>query len=204
MPESLIQVTEGVAGKRLHTNARVVGSYTLEDGVREAGEQYLASYTGFTIGQSTAVANSHLLQLMATASLSLRIRRIEVHQSVAATAATLADFRVISLTTAGTGGNTVSCNRLNNSDAAYGSQLSGTTVKGTEGATVAFARPYLIQTIGATTPFKNPIIVWDFDQDRGQPLIVPIGAANGICVENMAAYAGASVQTMVWFDTSTF
>lgn len=202
--ESLVQVTEG-SGKKLHTMSRTIGANTTEDEVVIFGEPGLASYTTFVNGASTAVANTHLIQIMAGASLNVRIRRIEVHQAAAATAAVLADIRVIRLTTAGTGGTSALRQPLNPSAAAAGATAQSVpTAKGTEGNHMAIARPYLIQTIGASTPFVNPVAVWDFDRLRAEPLIIAAGVANGICVSNQAAYAAATVSILVWFDESSF
>lgn len=205
MAESTIAVTEG-AGKKIHSNSRSIGGNTVEDQVTVNGEQYLASYTVVTgTALTTGTANAHLLQIMAGASLNVRIRRIEVHQAAAATAAALADIRCIRLTTAGTGGTAITPSKLNNSDAASGATaMTLPTVKGTEGNHMALARAYLMQTIAASAQQVNPIIVWDFDRPRSQPLIIAAGTGNGICISHQAAYAGATVQVFVWFDESNF
>lgn len=204
MAESVISVTEG-AGKKLRTWNRTVGANSVEEEYVLLGEPGVSSYLTFTNGASTAVANTHLAQLMAGAGLNVRVRRIEVHQAAAATAAVLADIRVIRLTTAGSGGTAMLRNPLNPAASAAGATAQSVpTAKGTEGSHIAIARPYLIQTIGASTPFTNPIVVWDFDRLRAEPLIIAAGSTNGICVSNQAAYAGATVSIMVWFDETSF
>jgi hypothetical protein len=203
--ESIVQVTSG-SGPKLHTFQRTIGANNVEDEVVLFGENYLATYT-VEAAPSTATAASHLLQIMAGASLKVRIRRIEVHQLVAATTAAIMNLSILRLSTAGTGGTAVTPMPLDPSDAASGmTAMTLPTAKGTEvGANVIAGAPcYLIQTIGASTPFNNPIAVWDFDRPRSKPLIIAAGVANGICIKNTAAHAGASVLINVWADESNF
>ena len=79
MAESIVQVTEG-SGKKLHTFNRTIGANSVEDEVVLLGENYLASYM-IVAAASAATANSHVLQIMAGASLKVRVRRIEVQQA---------------------------------------------------------------------------------------------------------------------------
>jgi hypothetical protein len=78
------------------------------------------------------------------------------------------------------------------------------TVKGTEGVNVALAAPYMIQTLGASTPFANPIVTWDFDRMRTKPPIIAAGVANGFAIKNVTAIAAATVTVMVWIDETNF
>ena len=206
MAESIVQVTEG-SGKKLQTFQRTIGANSVEDEVVLQGENYLASYIVATIGapSSTATANSHLLQIMAGASLKVRIRRIEMHQSAMATAAALMQVSLYRLTTAGTGGTAHGVGALDSTDAAAGlSPMTLPTVKGTENVLLGNATPYMMQTLGASTPLANPVLVWDFDRPRSKPLIIAAGAANGIAVKNLTAVAAGTVFFMVWADESNF
>lgn len=206
MAESTIAVTAG-AGTLLHSYTRTVGGNTVHNEAVVLGEPHLATYT-VSAAAATTTAASHLLQIMAGATLPVRIRRIEVHQLVAATTAAIMTIQVLRLSTAGTGGGAVTPMQMDTSnDGASGcTAMTLPTVKGTEsGANViAGAAPYLIQTIGASTPFVNPIAVWDFDRPRSKPLRIPSGTTNGICIKNVGAHAGASVLINVWLDEATF
>jgi hypothetical protein len=206
MPESFVNVTEG-SGKKLHSWQRTVGANTVEDEYVLQGENALATYCFPTLGaaSSTATANSHLLQIMAGASLKVRIRRIEMHQSGLATTATFMQTTIVRLTTAGTGGTAVTPSPLDPADAASGATaMMLPTVKGTEGVGIAGASCYMMQTVTASAQMTNPIAVWDFDRPRSKPLIIPAGAANGIAVKNLTAVAAGTVHFTVWFDESTF
>jgi hypothetical protein len=204
MPESLIQFTEG-SGKKVHTFQRTIGANNVEDEVVIAGEQYLASYilTAQAVGLGTA--NAHLIQVMAGASLRVRIRRIEVWQRVLATAAGFKEMQLTRLTTAGTGGAGVTANPLDPADAAAGFSCQITpTVKGTELGILAWANPYFVQTAAASLSFPQPLFVWDFDRPRSKPLILAAGTANGIALKVITADAAAQVSWTMWCDESSY
>lgn len=201
---TFLQVNQGT-GAKVHTVTEVIGADTVHQEVWKQGEPYLASYTVTFDGISTATANSHLLQIMAGSSLKVRVRRIEMHQDEVATTAVLMNTRLYRLIAAGTGGSTTIPNPLETSDAAAGATVMILpTVKGTEGALIAIAKPYMTQTLGASSPLKQPIIVWNFDRPRSKPLIIAAGTSNGIAVKNLTAVAGAQVLFDVWLDESNF
>ena len=205
MTASSIQVTQG-SGTRLATNSYTEGAVTVHDEKMILGENYLASYllapTAFV---STATANSHLLQIMAGASLRVRIRRIEMHQTAVATTATLMDTRIYRLNTAGTGGTSHVPATLDTTDVASGATaMTLPTAKGTEAGLVFLSRPYMLQTISASTQFVNPILVWDFDRPRSKPLTISAGTSNGIAIKNIDAVAAGTLFFNVWFDETSF
>ena len=203
MAESIVQVTEG-SGKKLHTFNRTIGANSVEDEVVLFGENYLASYQG-NGDASAAVINTQLVGLMAGASLKVRIRRIEIHQLALATTAALMSLAVYRLTTAGTGGTTTTPTPLDPTDAASGATVRlVAAVGGTLGALVWAGNPYLLQTVGASAPFVQPIVSIDFDRLRSKPLIIAAGAANGIAIVNLTAHLAASLRFDIWFDESNF
>lgn len=63
---------------------------------------------------------------------------------------------------------------------------------------------YFMQTLGASTPFAEPIWVVDFDRARSKPLIIAAGATNGICLKILNGTAGATALINVWIDESNF
>jgi hypothetical protein len=204
MAENFVNVTEG-SGKKLHTFNRTIGANDVHDELVLQAEPYLAGYIVFTGAVSTATANSHLIQVMAGASLKVRIRRIEVFQYAMATTAALVDMRVVRLSSAGTGGTALTTRAMETTDSASGATaMSLPTAKGTEVNDMIFARPYFMQTIGASTPLVTPAVVWDFDRPRTKPLILQAGATIGIAVKCVDATAGASAVVNVWFDETNF
>lgn len=208
MPESTVQVTEG-AGKKLHTFNRTIGTNSVEDEIVVQGEPYLASYIcNFSAGGaaiSLATANSHVMQIMAGATLKVRIRRIEIWQHVMATTAVMAAFAIVRLSTAGTGGTVQTVASMDAADPAPGATcMSLPTVKGTETQFAVFGTGPLEQTIGTGINQPQPLAVWDFDRLRSKSLIIAAGTANGIAVKNLAAYAAATVWVNVWLDEANF
>lgn len=205
MAHTFVNVTEG-AGKKLAGDDYTDGANTVIDERVVLGEQKaLATYTVIATGQSTATANSHLIQIMAGASLKVRIRRIQLYQVAVATAAVLMDLRILRLTTAGTGGTALTPAPLDTSDSASGATaMIQPTVKGTEGVTLWNGAAYMMQTIAASSPATEPIVDLDFDRPRSKPLIIAAGATNGICLKNITAVAAGQYAVVVWFDESNF
>lgn len=204
MAENFVNVTEG-SGKKLHTFNRTIGANDVHDEGVFLAEQYLASYgVSQTTAISTATANSHLLQIMAGASLKVRVRRIEIHQQTLATGAALADIAIYRLTTAGTGGTAFTPAPLDPADAASGAtSMTLPTVKGTEAAQIYRAAAPFTQTITATPAMSNPVWVWDADI-KGKPIVIAAGTSNGIAVKVIPAVAGATVWVNSWIDESSF
>ena len=203
MAEAFVNVTEG-SGKKLHTFNRTIGANSVEDEVVLLGENYLASYVA-NGAMSTATANSHLMQIMAGASLKVRIRRIEITQQTLATTAAFGVISIYRLTTAGTGGTALTPALLDPGDGASGAtQMQLPTVKGTEGANVYTAAAYFMQTAGASSIMPVPMFVADFDRPRSKPLIIAAGTTNGVAIKMETAIAAAVVRVDIWFDESNF
>jgi hypothetical protein len=204
MAESLIQVTEGV-GKKIHTYSRVIGANTIEDEFVVAGEYPMASYAAAPLAAvSTATAASHVFQLMAGASLNVRIRYLRISQEANATAAQANTLEIFRLTTAGTGGTAITPRPFDTADAAAGATaMSLPTAKGTEG--VLLMREALVwrQVVSATQAQLDD--QWEWYQKPGQkPIIIPAGTANGICIKNPNAIAGATLNVLVEFVETNY
>lgn len=198
--ESLVQVTEG-SGKKLHTWQRTIGANSVEDEYVLIGEQGLAAY-GVATGSSVSIAtaNDHIFQLMAGASLNVFVRRIRVFQTVVATTAALIQFHLLRLSTAGTGGTAITPSPFDSADAASGATfMTLPTVKGTEGVRLGMAAAEVTQTVPTGGSGQAALLAeWDFDKLlRTKAVRIPSGAANGICLKNINATAGASVQVEV-------
>jgi hypothetical protein len=195
--ESFINLTEG-SGKKAHTFQRVIGANTIEDEVMLIGEQYLATYNIPTAaaGISVATANSHLLQIMAGASLVVFVRQIRIYQLAAATAAAIDAIEIVRLTTAGTGGTAITPAPRDSADAASGATaMTLPTVKGTEGTFIERATAQWTQTIATQSGGKQAVLVSEFDWDdlRQKSVKIPAGTANGIAIKNPTARAAGTV-----------
>jgi hypothetical protein len=203
--EGIIQYTPGSGGK-LHSFDRTIGANTVQDQAVVIGEQYLAEYTVATITPvSLATANDHVLQIMAGSSNRLRIRRIEVSQSALATTAGINQFAIYRLTTAGTGGTSITPQLLDPADSAAGATaMTLPSAKGTEGALLWSGTGVLTQTVSATPSMNEKVLAIDFDGLRQKPIHVASGTSNGIALKNITARAAATVVVTAWFDESSF
>ena len=207
MAETFINVTEG-SGKKLHTFDRTIGANSVHDEFVLMGEQPMADYrctTGTTYA-SAATADSHLVQIMAGASLNVYVRRIRVYQHGVATTVTAASAQIVRLTSAGTGGTAFTAAPMDLSDSASGATvMTLPTVKGAEGPSLDQAEGIFIQTLAAGT-FPNQTFVFDFDfrGSRQKSLRIGAGVALGIAVKLRTAVAAATVAIAVEFSEANF
>ena len=201
MAEGIVQVTEG-AGKKLHTWNRTIGANSIEDEFTLPGEFPYATYSVIAGQVSTATANSHLIEIMAGATLPVRIRRISVIQTAAPGAVTLSQLQLFRLTTAGTGGTVVTPQKYDNADAASGATcMTLAAVKGANGAQL-WERPFMYGT--AAIP-PGALSIWNWEQlPNEKPIIIPAGATNGIAIQNPVAVAVATVGITIEFVETNF
>lgn len=206
MAESLVQVTEG-SGKKLHTWSRTIGANTVEDEFTIPGEYPMAAYilsTASNVGGATT--GDDLLQLMAGASLNLRIRRVRI-ESAGITAAAIATFQLARVTSAGTGGTAITPVKFDNADAAAGATGASGVPNASHGTigSIFFTRSmYPVQTPGAAGgPSPNPF--WEWVQQPGmKPIIVPAGTTNGIVIRNSVGRAGSAYYLEMEFVETSF
>jgi|SRR5215471_5978342 len=196
MAESSVQVNSG-AGPKLHTwNRSITGPGSVEDEFMLPGEYPYPTFLA-QANVSIATANDHALQVMAGASLSLKIRRIRMWQEANATAANVALITFVRLTSAGTGGTVLTVAKFDTGDTPGATAMSLPTVKGTEGATLWTARLGLRQAFATTGPIGGTD-VWEWVQlPNEKPIIIPSGTANGIACKvggNAAATASFSIE----------
>lgn len=191
MAEAFVNVTEG-SGKKLHGWDRVIGANTVIDEFMLPGEYPVASYTFAATGVSIATVNDHLLQIMAGASLNVRIRRIDAWQAGLAGAVSTVALQLLRLTTAGTGGTALTAAKLDTADAAAGATgMTIPTVKGTESTILRTVRMGIVAA-QPTNPNGLPLEVWD-QIPNSKPVVIPAGAANGIAVKVVGNVAGATM-----------
>ena len=204
MAESSVNVTEG-SGKRLHTWDRTISSVLVQDQFTVPGEYPLPGYiVNPTASISVATANDHVLQLMAGSSLRVRIRRIRFEQSGNATTAAALPVSIYRLTTAGTGGTSVTPRPLDPADAAAGATaMTLPTAKGTEG--VMLLRTIVLMRQGLATAGSTADDVWIWEQHPGEPpIIIAAGTSNGIAIKSEGAVAGATCIPAIEFVETSF
>lgn len=202
MANSIVQVTEGT-GKKLNTWNRTIGANSVEDEYTLPGEYPHPTYSvSTTIGTATA---THSLEIMAGASLKVRIRRIRVEQSANATTAGPVTISLIRLTTAGTGGTAFTPTKFDTADVAAGATaMFGPTVNGTESGNEIIRTVLLLrQAVSATQSQPDDAFEW-VQSPNGQPIIIPAGATNGLAVKLASTPAGASLAIYAEFVETSF
>lgn len=170
------------------------GADTKVDEVSAPGEGFLPSYTVFAENISTATANSHLLQIMGSAALRTRVRRIRIRQRVAATTAAFGVIQFFRLSTAGTGGTAITPSSMDfNNAVASATAMTLPTVKGTEQVEWWAETPWFV---GATTATPLVLMEW-VALPIQQPMTIDLSVAKGIAIKMVTATAGAAVDIMV-------
>lgn len=193
MSESHVPFLDSAAATRkFHTNQRSNGADTVEQYVQVEGEPYLPCYTiPVTTAISTATANSHLLEIMAGASLRVGLRRLRVTQLVNGTTQQN-QWEILRLSSAGTGGTALTPSPHDPADSASGATaMTLPSSKGTEG--VAVWDGVVLTHATVATVGLNPILDLDWTRERGKALWIAAGAANGLCLKNITASATTTV-----------
>ena len=196
MAEGIVEVTAG-SGTKLHSWSKTVGANTVHDEFTLPGEYPLATYSILASSISVATVDDHLLAIQAGSSLNVRIRRIRVEQDASATAAATLALTVLRLTTAGSGGTSVTPRPYDTTDSAAGcTARTLNSSKGTEGVELLHPLMVLRQTVAtAGAQFDD---FWEWSQMPNQkPIIIPAGTANGIAIKTLNGRAGASVVIQV-------
>jgi len=202
--EAAIVVTAG-SGTDIHSNTRTIAATTKHDQFVLPGEFPYASYTVAISGYSIATAGDHILQIMAGASLNVRIRRVWLEQAAHATSVSIGNFQLMRVTTAGTGGTAVTPGKMDTSDAASGATaMTLPSSKGTESTLIRPARLIMRQAIAATVTQPEEAIDFDFRGVGFKSLIIAAGTSNGIVMKNVSAVAGCTVDMYVEFIETAF
>lgn len=192
MATSYYEITEG-SGTKIRTHQRVDSGDTVEEAMVAETEPILATYAICpTAALSTATANSHLLQIMAGASLRVGIRRIIVTQMVASGAATAGQYELRRLTTAGTGGTSITPNPVDPADSASGATaMTLPSSKGTEDVLLDIRAGQLLATVAVAG--RGDVLTYDFTRSRTKCLWIAAGTSNGIALKNVTAIASGTV-----------
>lgn len=191
MPAGIISLTEGSGAKKARTWQRTVGANTVEEQFFQLAEPPMATFIALAQAISGATVDSHILQLMSGASVYLRVHRIFIEQSGNATTAATPTFAIRRLTTAGTGGTSVTPAPFDTADTAASTAMTLPSSKGTEGVTLFRQAINARQAVSTTqTNFDD---AWEWRMTPGRkPIIVPAGTANGLAVVILSATAGST------------
>jgi hypothetical protein len=200
--ESVVAVTEG-SGKNLQSWSRVVSSSTVQDQFVLPGAYPYATYVVLAENISIATASDHVVQLMAGSSLYVRVHRIRVTQHTLVTTANADPFQVIRLTSAGSGGSSITPAKFDTGDASAGaSAQSLPSSKGTESTTLLTRSLLLTQTAPTAGGYYA---TWEWTQSlNAKPIIIAAGTSNGLVVKNNGSRPGATVDVEIEFTETSY
>lgn len=202
MSESEVQITSS-GGTRLRTDTKSIGGQTRHQEYMLQGEHSLPAYAVHAAGISAATLDAHAIQIMAGSTLPVRLRRIWIWQANLAGGAATVAFDLLRLTTAGTGGGTITPRPLDSADAASGATvMSLPTSKGTEGVQLIRGRLGVVSA-QPTNPNGQPLVLCDARPDS-KPVIIPAGAANGLAIKVVGNVASLTVDIYAEFVETTF
>jgi len=186
--------------KYLHTNQRTISSTAREDQYVLPGMGAYPTYVAAAQITSIATADAHIIQVMGDGSNYSRIVAIRV-EPVSATSAGYMSFSVVRLSSAGTGGSSVTPAPFDTADTYAGGAMTLPSSKGTEGATL-YRGSLRLQTAATSTSAEDKWL-W-VPSPLSKPLIFGSATSSGVCVKNLSAQAGGIVNVYIEFITTTF
>lgn len=197
MAESSVAVTEG-SGKNLHTWSRTVSATTVQNQVVLVGEY---PYPAYVVGGSAVAVSSagaHLLQIMAGASDHVYLRRIWIQQGAAATSAATLLIGLFRLTSAGSGGTSVTPLALSSADSASGcTAMTLPSSKGTEAANAMYRFYHGIRVTEPVSLASENMPVWQALPNM-KGIRISAGTSNGIAFKlSSGTDATATIQITV-------
>lgn len=198
---SYLTVDEGV-DKNIASYQRSVDAATVETYKYVKDEPFMHSYTAVvTAAVAMSTANSHLIQLMAGGTLRVGLRSILIEQVANATGIARIQLQLYRLTTAGTGGTSITPRPLDPLNSSVGATvMTLPSSKGTEGVLID-QRHMLIHTT-ATTIGVDPLR-WDLETERTQSAWITAGTSNGLAVKCVPSDASATFRmTMTFVEAS--
>jgi hypothetical protein len=186
----------GGSGHNVSTWSRTKSATTYKEQITLPGEYHENTYFVSALDVSAANTGDGLLQIMAASGTYTRIRGIWVHEAALGGAANALAVDIIRITTAGTGGTTVTARPHDSGDSAFGGAcMSGiaSANSGTEGVTLRRGRLAVV----AAQPV-NMDSSWSWIQHPlTKPIIIPAGTSNGIEIKNVVGRASVTVDIHV-------
>jgi hypothetical protein len=197
---SYIGVTEGT-GKQLACSTYTENGQIVFDQKAIPGEPYLPTYSistaTVTVGTTAA---SHLLEIMAGASLNVRLRHFQIIAYDYPAAVAKSQFGLYRLTTAGTGGTYITPSPFDPADTAQSTAMTLPSAKGSEATLLLSGR---IEWVSNTTLTSG--YMWEWTQmPNTKPIIIPMGVANGLAFKNIVAVAATSYLFNIEFQETSF
>lgn len=201
MSDAFVEVTAGSGHKLAHESYTDSNGDTVKDQKARIGLPFLPSYTvSVATPISMATANAHLLQIMAGANNRLTLVYLRVTQVAVATAAAVKEFALFRLTTAGTGGTSITPRATNPASSAAGSTaMTLPSSKGTEGNQLWTDTGLVFSTVPTTGAADALTLVeWDWRGDlRDQAPEVAAGTSNGLALKIIPSDGGSPTVRIV-------
>jgi len=206
MANSTLAVTAG-SGSNLRVNTRTIASVTNLEQYVQLADPNEATYNIVTAATSIATANSHTLQIMAGSTLPVYLRRIQVRQFGLATTAAIVNWDLLRLTTAGTGGTSLTPAPLDSTDSASGATaMTLASSKGTESTVLWRGSSSLTQTVATQNAGENNTLILDlvFDGPRNKVPRIAAGTSNGIALKMVTGAAAATVYVVATISEAAY
>ena len=206
MAESTLAVTAG-SGSNLRINTRTISAVSTLEQFVQLADPNKATYNIVTAATLITTAASHTLQIMAGSTLPVYLHRIMIWQFALATSAAIVNWDLFRLSTAGTGGTSLTPAPLDTTDSASGATgMTLPTVKGTETTAIFRFSTQLIQTVG-TGGNGGATLLADLDFDMLLKSKVPriaAGTANGFALKQVTGAAPATVYVVATISEATY
>jgi hypothetical protein len=198
---STIGVADAAApDKYLHTHQRTISATAREDQYVQQGESAYPTYVASAYNIALDTVDDHVIQVMGDGTNYSRIKRIEILPRRATTATAIV-LRMYRLSTAGTGGTSVTAQPFDTSDTYGGTAMTLPSSKGTEGVALP---AWTLPTMATSSPgFGSVPFVWE-PPPGTKPIIFGTATSNGIAIKNMLAVTGGLVTVNIIFTTTSY
>ena len=198
MTVSTVAVADASPGdKYLHTNQRTISSTAREDQYVLPGQNAYPTYAALTAAVSGATAASHLLQIMGDGSGYSRLVRLRIHP-LQATSAGAQIISVYRLSSAGTGGTSVTPAPFDTSDTYGGGAMTLPSSKGTEGTELLRLMIYYPAAGGIIHPIEWQAL------PGSKPIIFGSATSNGLALKVEGGLAGSSIDITAEFLVTSY
>ena len=188
--------------KYLHTNQRTISSTAREDQYVLPGESAYPTYNANAAGVSVATNSDHVMQVMGDGSNYCRLRRIFIIPNALPAAAAGINFYLYRLSTAGTGGTSVTPAPYDTADTYGGGAMTLPSSKGTEGTLVSIIGSLWLPSAVAASS-ETPHITWTPPPDA-KPIIFGTATSNGIAVKVINGVASVAVNINIEFIVTSY
>ena len=183
--------------KYLHTSQRTISGTAREDQYVLQGMGAYPTYSVAAYEIAADATGDHVLQIMGDGSNYSRLIRLQIMANVA-TSATRCGLTIKRLSSAGTGGSSITAQPFDTTDTYGGGAMTLPTTGGTEGVTL-FNVSMLMPTGAGDANY------WEWQaHPLGKPIIFGTSTANGIVIEMNSTITGAKFSVNAEFIVTSY